>query len=565
MSGSRFRILLYHAGGPNSWLYPAVLHLKTYIDIIHPEVADKLEWLVPIQQTMNNQELLEFIKIHEPDALCTSHYIWNHDFLVNQLDSIKSQLPENLTIIAGGPSINVNIDPNFFTKHPYIDYAVYGAGEQAFADILKSLVNNTPLIAFNTSNCGWVNSKTGLLTVADYKFVKMISTSPFTHNQELFAEMVDVLLQRNGFLYLPYTLTRGCPYSCTFCDWNSGLGNKLSRRKNTYKEEIDLFHKLGVKQIYLADANVGQYDEDIDMIQYFAQKNLQHNAEFRISGNYSKLRKDVNLKIFNIMAESGLIQKTLNFSIQDTNEEILKNIDRPDVGWEVHAAMADSLVAKHPHLIVKAQLIYGLPGQTPITWRETLRQITQKNILPIVFLNEPLPASPAMYDPEYQRKFQFEYVKSIRVDTELDFYTSEIPKKCISFDQQDLVQMTVLSGVYNALSVIKFIMLKQTGLELDIEIVVDNFLISSNYQNLCNNLYHNWTSEQKFYFTKDFAGNPTVLTCEPMSFGGYLASNNNFIVYIAKVLPDGVSKKLIELVVKSNFRNLAGGLANEID
>lgn len=532
---------------------------------MHPEVADQLEWLVPIQQTMNNQELLEYVKLHRPDALCTSHYIWNHEFLVNQLHSIKSQLPEDITIIAGGPSINVNIDPNFFTQHPYIDYAVYGAGEQAFADIIKSLVNNTPLIAFNTSNCGWVNANTGLPIVADYKFVKMISTSPFTHNQELFTEMVDVLLQRNGFLYLPYTLTRGCPYSCTFCDWNSGLGNKLSRRKNTYKEEIDLFYKLGIKQIFLADANVGQYDEDVDMIEYFAQKNLQHNAEFRISGNYSKLRKDVNLKIFNIMAESGLVQKTLNFSIQDTNEEIMKNIDRPDVGWEVHTAMADRLVANHPHLIVKAQLIYGLPGQTPTTWRETLRQITQKNILPIVFLNEPLPASPAMYDPEYQRRFQFKYVKSTRLDTELDFYTSEIPKECISFDQQDLVQMTVLSGVYTALSLIKFIMLKQTGLELDIEIVVDNFLISSNYQTLFNNLYHNWTSEQKFYFTKDFIGNPTVLTCEPRAFGVYLASNNNFIVYIAKVLPDNVSKKLIRLVVTSNFSNLASTLANEID
>jgi hypothetical protein len=153
----------------------------------------------------------------------------------------------------------------------------------------------------------------------------------------------------------------------------------------------------------------------------------------------------------------------------------------------------------------------------------------------------------------------------MRIDTGLDFYTSEIPKKCISFDQQDLVQMTVLSGVYNALSVIKFIMLKQTGVELDIEIVVDDFLTSSNYQTLCNNLYHNWTTEQKFYFTEDFTGNPTVLTCEPMSFGSYLASNNNFIVYVAKVLPNNASKKLIELVIKSNFKQLAGGLANEID
>jgi putative methyltransferase len=565
MTNQRFRILLYHAGGTRSWLYPAVLHLKTYVDITYPEIAERLEWLVPIQHTLTDTELLAYVEQHRPDILCTSHYIWNHEYLINQLNRIKSQLLPHVKTIVGGPSIDVNLDPDFFNKHPYIDYAVYGAGEHAFADIIKSLVTNTALVAFNTSNCGWVNPKTGLSIVADYKFVKMISTSPFTHNRELFAAMTQDLLDRSGVLHLPYTLTRGCPYSCTFCDWNSGLGNKISRRKNTYQEEIDLFHELGIKQIYLSDANVGQYDEDVNMIEYFAQKNLQHNAEFRISGNYSKLRKDINLKIFNIMAQSGLVQKTLNFSIQDTNEEILKNINRPDVGWETHAAMADQLVANYPNLIVKAQLIYGLPGQTPATWRETLCQITQKNILPIVFLNEPLPASPAMYDPEYQRRFQFEYVNSTRVDTELDFYVSEIPKKCFSFDQHDLVKMALLSGIYNALSAIKFIVSQQAGEYIDIEPIVDNFLISSYYHTLYNNLYTNWTTEQKFYFTTSFAGNSAVIACETRTFGSSLAKDNNFIVYIAKLLPQNISKKLSRLALQTNFKNLVDELYHEAD
>jgi len=565
MTGQRFRILLYHAGGTKSWLYPAVLHLKTYVDVTYPEIADQLEWLVPIQQTLTNEELLDYVEQHEPDVLCTSHYMWNHDYLTDQLSKIKPQLSARIKIIAGGPSININLDSKFFEKNPYIDYAVYGAGEQAFADIIKSLVGKTPLIAFNTSNCGWVNLNTGQTITADYKFVKMISTSPFTHNRELFAEMTRTLLERNGVLYLPYTLTRGCPYSCTFCDWNSGLGNKISRRKNTYQEEIDLFYELGIKQIYLSDANVGQYDEDVAMIEYFAQKNLQQNAGFKISGNYSKLRKDVNLKIFNIMAESGLVQKTLNFSIQDTNEEILKNIDRPDVGWETHAAMARELVTKHPQLIVKAQLIYGLPGQTPLTWRQTLRQITEANILPIVFLNEPLPASPAMYNPEYQQRFQFEYVKSTRIDPGFDFYTSEIPKKCVSFDQKQLVEMTVLSGVYNALSVIKFVLVQQAESHIDIEPIIDDFLTSRQYHNLCNNLYTNWSTEQKFYFTKDFSDQPVVLSCEPMSYGGALSKDTNFISYITKLLPKDTSKKLARLRLQTNFGQITSELCNEID
>ena len=383
---NKLKILFYHAGGHTAWLYPAALQLKTYIDLFYQDVADQLEWLIPIQQEVSDEELIQHIEQTETDILCTSHYLWNHTFLTSQLSRVRNKLKNTIKVIAGGPSIDVNNNKDFFNQHSCVDYAVYGAGEQAFADIIDHLVTEKPMIAFNTSNCAWKNHNTGKTVVADYKFVKMIETSPFVHNAELFGHMVADAKKKNVPVWLPYTLTRGCPYSCTFCDWNSGLGNKVSRRKNTYREEIDLFQRLGVKNIYLSDANVGQYDEDIDMMDYFAQKNLKENAGFHVSGNFSKLKKENNLKIFNIMAQGRLVTKTLNFSVQDTNKQVLDNIDRPDVGWDVHVAMANELQEKYPHLIVKAQLIYGLPGQTPTTWRHTLEQITQQNILPIVFL-----------------------------------------------------------------------------------------------------------------------------------------------------------------------------------
>jgi tRNA A37 methylthiotransferase MiaB len=145
------------------------------------------------------------------------------------------------------------------------------------------------------------------------------------------------------------------------------------------------------------------------------------------------LRKDANLKIFNLLAQGKLIRKTFNFAVQDTNETVLQNIDRPDVGWTVHAAMIDELHEKYPEYFSKIQMIYGLPGQTVASWRETLRTVTQKRLITRIFFNEPLPASPALTDPEYQRKFQFEYVVSNRISGGVGDYSTKIPKKCISF------------------------------------------------------------------------------------------------------------------------------------
>lgn len=545
------RILFYHSG-MKDFVKVNVLVFKTFIDILYPDLAEKLEWLLPIQDSLNDEALIQYIKQTDTDILCTSHYLWNHDFLTNQLSRIKPRL--NLkAIIAGGPSIDVNFNKNFFEQHPYIDYAVYGAGEQAFTDIVSHLVLETPMIGFNTSNCAWKNHNTGKTVVADYKFVKMIETSPFVHNAELFGHMVSAHTEEqyasNKPSWIAYTLTRGCPYACTFCDWNSGLGNKVSRRKNTYQQEIDLFQKLNLKNIYLSDANVGQYDEDVDMVEYFAGKNLKENAGFRISGNYSKLNKKNNLKIFNIMAESGLVQKTLNLSIQDINEQVLKNIDRPDVGWDAHVAMADELREKHPHLIVKTQLICGLPGQTVESWQQTMQQIVAKNMYPVWFVNDPLPASPALYNPEYQQKWEFEYSKVTRIGMGDSFYVGIIPKKCISFGQRDLVEMVITSIICETISVINLTIMQYFASRIDTSFLIDNMLSSAGYLLLCDNLYTNWLDADVFLLTQDFEGNNIDIHGVEGALGMYhLLNTNQFCLQIQNLLPENQKTQLTYLI-----------------
>ena len=551
---NKLKILFYHANPvywDKAWLYPLVLQLKMQIELFCPEIKDQLEWLIPIQQEISDEELIKQIEHAEVDILCTSHYIWNHDYLCDQLSRIKNKLKPDFKIIAGGPSIDVNINKEFFTHHPYIDYAVYGPGEVAFADIVKHLVTKKPLVAFNTSNCAWQNRKTGKTTIADYKVVKMIETSPYIHNKDMLTVMATQLKEQTKSakkeVWILYTVTRGCPYSCTFCDWNGGLGTKVSRRKNTYPQEIDLFEELDLTNVYLMDANVGMYDEDVDMVEYLAEKNIKGNKNFKIEGNYSKLNKKNNLKIFHALARGRLITRTLNFSLQDTNQQVLKNIDRPDIGWDDHVKIARELKTTHPHLIIKAQMIYGLPGQTPETWKQTLLQLIEENIVPISFLNEPLASSPALYDTNYQDKFQFEYIESNRLDR-VRAYSSLIPKKCISFSQLDLVEMHVTSVLMNMLSLINLrFNLKREELEL----IADSLLTSENYRRLCDNLYRNWTVDNNFYHTISFSGEPTTpITAE--SFGTssefFYRDGKKFLLHVVKSCKDKSAAPLREII-----------------
>jgi hypothetical protein len=365
-------------------------------------------------------------------------------------------------------------------------------------------------------------------------------------------------------MWFPYTLTRGCPYSCTFCDWNSGFGNKVSRRKNTYQQEVDLFHKLRIKNVYLADANVGQYEEDVQMVEYFAEKNIKENAEFHIGGNFSKLKKENNLKIFHAMGRGKLINRTFNISVQDINPEILKNIDRPDVGWDVHVAMANELRQSYPHIVVKAQLIYCLPGQTINSWRKTISQVAQNNIFPIVFLNEPLPASPARYDPTYQERFQFEYITSSRfLRNGSTVYSSLIPKKSSSFTQPDIAHMCIISSLYIALASIKLAIMQYDFEDFDIETVAEGIISSPNYLMLHDNLLQNWIEDNNFYYTINFDGSPEKIADTTLFV--YLLVNNTFLKMVAGSLPAKSRKTLIKLIMDQTISGFFLKIAEDFD
>lgn len=540
------KVLFYYSftGGQFTLvLGTAHLYLKTYLETTNPRIGQQIQWLPPQQTTIPDADLINLCNSQQIDFLCTSHYIWNNSDLMQQLARVRPHLNSNIQIISGGPSISVNIDPSFFTKYPFINYAVYGPGEKAFCDLMEFLISGRKtLFAQFTSNLAWADEEKQKTHVAPYQYVKMLQTSPFLHNREIFLDMVEREKNSAVHLILPYDLVRGCPYSCTFCDWNSGLGNKVSRRKETYKEEIDLFHEAGIQVIYLSDANVGQYEEDIDMIKYFSKKNLSQGTNFKLMGNFSKLRKDNNLKIYHIMAQSRLLNQGFTISCQDTHKEILDNIDRPDISWEEHAKMIDELTSCYPHIPCQVQLIQGLPGQTPATWRETLGLVAKHQTVLMTFLNELLAASPASYNTDYQKKYQYVYSQSERymgtdMSKEYKFYRGNFSQSCASFNREDFIIMTILSHIYTMLCGMKF-HLRQFNQSWNIEKIVDQFLSSEFYTILYKNLDDNW-KDDKFYYTVDIDGTPKLLSaCMGYESAYTWMKNKKIQIFVANCVDD---------------------------
>lgn len=547
------KILFYFSGivsvDKRLFVSTAHLYLKTFIDINSPDLASQLIWTDSIQWEIDDDELVAICENEKIDILCTSHYIWNHDKLVSQLARIKDKINKKIIIVAGGPSAAVNTDADFFKKYPFFDYAIYGPGEQAFSDLMSSIIYGKKLVREFTSNLAWPDQDRNVV-LAPYRYVKMISKSPFVHNSEIVKRMAFNIKEAGYQINFPYEVTRGCPYSCTFCDWNSGLGNKVSRREESFEEEIDLFFDIGVKLIYLSDANTGQYEEDIALLEYFAKRNLEEKSPLRIMGNFSKLKQKNNLKIFHIMAKGKLVNQGFNIACQDIDPEILKNIDRPDISWQGHCEVIDDLQKAYPNIPCQIQLIQGLPGQTVTTWRQTLSTVSKKNTILYIFINELLASTPAMMDLTYQEKFKFTYSRSKRFMGDLlakeqnDFFRGLFAESCVSFTREDFVKMTIVSHFYTMLCGMKS-RTQDTYPDWPIEYMVDDFLQSEHYQRLNNNLTNNWSNDN-FFYTINFDDTPDIISACVNHHPAYRWMKTKLLVkYLSELNIDSKLKQLI--------------------
>jgi len=257
------------------------------------------------------------------------------------------------------------------------------------------------------------------------------------------------------------------------------------------------------------------------------------------------------------MAQAKLVNRYgMVLAVQDINESILNNINRPDVTWEVHKQMINEMYEHYPEYIMKLQLIQGLPGQTVLGWRETLKEISKERVYAYIFINELLPTSPAALDKEYQQKFQFVYSTSERFTTRKEgntFYRGTFPASCVSFTQRDFVKMTILSHLYLCIMSLRTLFDNYQG--FDTEKLIDMLLASENCKMIEENLYNNWTMSDKFYYTINFNGEPKMIPGDSMS--EHILDWVNTVefqkILINNITSNSLKKEVFTSIKKSQF------------
>ena len=84
--------------------------------------------------------------------------------------------------------------------------------------------------------------------------------------------------------------------------------------------------------------------------------------------------------------------------------------------------------------------------------------------------------------------------------------------------------------------------------------IADKLLTSENYRRLCNNLYHNWTVDNNFYYTISFAGETMApIAADAHDGAGQLFKycGKEFLLHIVKSCKDKATAEPLKEMIKN--------------
>ncbi len=383
------------------------------------------------------------------DVLAISCYLWNWNWSLELAKQAKAKYP-TMFVVLGGPQVPEE-DKNFLLENKFVDAIVFNEGEQVFSNLLYALTADNP----NLADIDGISFRSGDEVVTTKPQEKIFDLSSI--ESPYLSGVFDSIMARYDLQFQVTQEThRGCPYSCTFCDWGSSTMSKVRRvPKERIIDEYQWFGKNKIELLYNADANYGLFAEDVELTEKLIETKSTFGFPKKFRAAYAK---NSNERVFEIanMLENENMCKGVTLSFQSMDSDVLTFIKRKNM--KVNNFKELITTYREAKIPTYTELIIGLPGETYESFKDgidTLLEAGQHDSLSIY--NAMLLENSEMNKAEYKKLHGIESARipllllhgSIEPDDVVEFY--DVVTATATMPSDKWVKTTVFAWMVQAL------------------------------------------------------------------------------------------------------------------
>lgn len=418
--------------------------LQAYVQR-HARQPARFTFLPPLFERLPLQHSL--MQSRPADVVAFSCYTWNWQYSLQLAAAVRAQQPGCL-IVFGGPHVPAGPQQAeaFLRQHPAVNLAVHGEGEQTFLELLEQWQSGQP---------DWqaVAGISYLDAAGDYQ-----RTAPRPRQSDLsqvpspyLTGVFEPLLRRDpGARWLAlWETNRGCPFSCSFCDWGSATASKVSRfDEDRLLAEIEWFARQRMHTVYCCDANYGMLKRDLDLTDAMVRARQQSGFPKVF---YIQNTKNVTERAYAIqtrIAHAGLNQ-AVTLSLQSVNPRVLKHIQRDNISLESYRELQQRF--RRDSVQTYTDMLVGLPGDTPADFLAGIDQVINEGQHHLIrFYNVYLLPNAPMNQPDYRARHQIQsvvtpYAEPLAPTRQAISEFQELVIASESFSSDDWLQMRMLA------------------------------------------------------------------------------------------------------------------------
>lgn len=326
-----------------------------YVAAAFERAGAEVQVLDLVVESYRKSKLEVLLTTFQPDLVGATCVTMSFDAAMNVLNDTKAIRPQ-VTTLLGGPHISYRAKETL-EECPALDIAVLGEGEVTVAELMATF-GKDGLDADLSSIAG--------LAYRRGSSVCITAPRPHLHDVNSLAAPARELLPMGRYralgLAVSMITSRGCPFQCIFC-----VGRKMSGAKVRYRDaiavvdELAYLHALGFTQINIADDLFTAKKKHCFAI---CDEIIARGLKVRWTA-FSRANT-ISPELLERLKQAGCVQ--LSFGFESANEEILKTVQKRITKETMLAAVK---MCQAAGMSAQASFIYGLPGESEQTMRET--------------------------------------------------------------------------------------------------------------------------------------------------------------------------------------------------